>query len=74
MENIILTKRPRKRRFPTNGINYRLKLNACTKCDSGALHIQERVLHGQITDTEANCLRCGATYYGRELRRAAPIV
>ena len=74
MEHTTLTRRPRKRRLRTNGTSYHLKLNACTKCASGALHIQERVLHGQITDTEANCLNCGTTYYGRELRPATPIV
>ena len=74
MEHTILTRPPRKTRLRTNGINYHLKLNACTKCESGALHIQERVLHGQITNTEANCMNCGTTYYGRELRRPAPIV
>lgn len=74
MEYTILTRQRRKPRLRTNGISYRLKLNACTKCDSGSLHIQERVLHGRITDTEASCLNCGTTYYGQELRRAAPIV
>ena len=70
MKQNILTKVPKFAR--SEGIRYRMRLNACIKCHNGVLQIQERLRRGRVTETEAYCQNCGKAYYGTELRPAAP--